>query len=74
MIERWQPTQPTQGRKGKIAQPPTPAQRKTQHRHAVRLCEGATDEQSQRLADKMVMIWLGCGCAELQGLRGNDTK
>lgn len=61
MIHEWTPT----GKPDKPATPPTAAQLELRHRHAVTLCRNAQNATSLALADKLVKVWLDCGCEEL---------
>lgn len=67
MIEPWTPT--TRRTRQRATPTPTPAQRATAHRNAVKLCRNATSDASRRLADLVVRRWIGCGCGDIIGQR-----
>ena len=61
MIYEWQPTT----KPAVAAAQPTAAQLERRRRYALTLCRNAANDTSLALANKMVRVWLGCGCEEL---------
>ena len=61
MIYEWQPT----NKPAAPAAQPTAAQLERRRRYALTLCRNAANATSLALANKMVRVWLGCGCEEL---------
>ena len=73
MIYEWQPT----NKPAAPAAQPTAAQMDRRRRYALTLCRNAANDTSLALANKMVRVWLDCGCAELlanEGTNQNDAR
>ena len=63
MIEQWTPTRT--GRR-KRAATPTATQRAKQRAQALAMCQGAANEYSRSIADRLARAWLDCDCDELE--------
>ena len=61
MIYEWQPTT----KPAAPAAQPTAAQLERRRRYALTLCRNAANDTSLALANRMVRVWLDCGCEEL---------
>ena len=70
MIERWQPT----NKPAAPAAQPTAAQLERRRRYALTLCRNAANATSLALANKMVRVWMDCGCEELLSDEGTNQK
>lgn len=73
MIYEWQPTT----KPAAPAAQPTAAQMERRRRYALTLCRNAANDTSLALANRMVRVWLGCGCAELladENTNQNDAR
>ena len=73
MIERWQPT----NKPAAPAAQPTAAQLERRRRYALTLCRNAANDTSLALANRMVRVWMDCGCEELltnESTHPNDAR
>lgn len=52
-------------RASRLPVPLTQVQNALIRKRAIKLCQGAHDERSKKIANKLAMAWLGCGCADL---------
>ena len=73
MIYQWQPT----NKPAAPAAQPTAAQLERRRRYALTLCRNAANDTSLALANRMVRVWLDCGCEELlanESTNQNDAR
>ncbi len=73
MIYQWQPT----NKPAAPAAQPTAAQLERRRRYALTLCRNAANDASLALANRMVRVWLDCGCEELlanESTNQNDAR
>jgi hypothetical protein len=70
MIIEWQPT----NKPAAPAAQPTAAQLERRRRYALTLCRNAANATSLALANRMVRVWLDCGCEELLANEGTNQN
>ena len=70
MIIEWQPN----NKPAAPAAQPTAAQMERRQRYALTLCRNAANATSLALANRMVRVWLGCGCEELLANESTNQK